>query len=405
MTRESEPSMSDDHGTSDPSMSNPGTSDSTRGAATRRHVLRGAGLAGLASVGALGATTDRPARPHQAKERKGGRPLKIIALEEHFVDPALSKAAEPRLLELSPGFPAAYDAASGLPYCPPIEVLTDLAEGRIADMDANGITMQVLSCLNAQYVPADVAPGLARAANDKAAAAVRANPERFAAFASLPTAAPRAAVAELDRCVNELGFVGTMIFGRTEGEFLDAPRFEPVLARAAALGVPIFLHPGVPPREVTDSNYAGDLPPVVATRLQTSAWGWHDETALHFLHLVHSGVFDRYPGLQIILGHWGEMIPFYLERINEALPQRATKLERSFEEYFRENVYIAPSGLFSQAQLQFCLETVGLERIVFAVDYPYLSNEGALPFFDQARLSQQAKRKIAHENAERLLRL
>lgn len=333
--------------------------------------------------------------------------MKIIALEEHFADPAVSKAAAPAANALSPDFATAYSPASGLPYSPPLEVLTDLAERRIADMDAGGVTMQVLSCLGAQQVPADVAPELVRAANDKSAAAVRAHPDRFAAFASLPTTAPapEAAADELERCVSELGFVGTMIFGRTEGEFLDAPRFEPVLAKAAALDVPIFLHPGVPPRAITESDYSGDLSPVVATRLQTSAWGWHQETAVHFLHLVHSGVLDRYPDLQFILGHWGEMIPFYLERIEESLPQRATGLERSFGEYFRQNVHIAPSGLFNQAQLRFCLDTVGLDRVVFAVDYPFIGNAGVLPFFAQADLSEEAKRKIAHENAERLLRL
>jgi uncharacterized protein len=331
--------------------------------------------------------------------------VKIIALEEHFADPDLSKAGAPAANALSPDFGTAYDPAAGLPYSPSIDILTDLAEKRIADMDAGGITMQVLSCLGAQQVPADLAPQLVHAANNRAAAAVRAYPDRFAAFASLPTTAPQTAADELDRCVSELGFVGTMIFGRTDGEFLDAPRFDPILAKAAALDVPVFLHPGVPPRAVTESNYLGGLSPVVATRLQTSAWGWHQETAVHFLHLVHSGVFDRYPGLQIILGHWGEMIPFYLDRVNEALPQRATKLERSFNEYFRENVYIAPSGLFSQAQLQFCLETVSLARIVFAVDYPFVGNQGVLPFFEQANLPQESKHKIAHKNAERLLRL
>ncbi|EGJ75425.1 putative decarboxylase [Streptomyces sp. Tu6071] len=331
--------------------------------------------------------------------------MKIIALEEHFSDPAVAKAGAARAQALSPGFAASYSPASGLPYSPSPEVLENLAEKRLADMDAGGITMQVLSGLGAQTVPADVAPALVAGSNDKAAAAVRAHPDRFAAFAALPTAAPEAAVAELDRSINELGFVGTLIMGRTEGEFLDAPRFEPILARAAALKVPVFLHPGVPPREITDSNYAAGLPTGIGTRLQTAAWGWHQETAVHFLHLVHSGVLDRYPGLQFILGHWGEMIPFYLDRVDEALPQRATGLDRSFHEYFRENVYLAPSGMWSQAQLRFCLETVPLERIVFAVDYPFIGNEGAVPFLEKAELPEADKRKIAHENAERLLGL
>ncbi|HEV2638729.1 MAG TPA: amidohydrolase family protein [Actinocrinis sp.] len=331
--------------------------------------------------------------------------MKIIGLEEHFADPAVTRAAAPAAAELSPGFAASYGPDSGLNYSPSHETLTDLAEVRLADMDANGITMQVLSCLSAQQVPADVAPDLIRAANDRSAAAVRAHPDRFAAFAALPTTVPAAAADELERCVSDLGFVGTMILGRTDGQFLDEPRFDPILAKAAALNVPVFLHPAPPPPAVTQADYSGDLPPVVATRLQTSAWGWHQETAVHFLHLVHSGVFDRYPDLQFILGHWGEMIPFYLDRIDEALPQRATGLERSFREYFHQNVYIAPSGLFSQAQLQFCLETVPLDRIVFAVDYPFVGNEGAVPFFAKANISEDVKRKIAHENAERLLRL
>ena len=340
-----------------------------------------------------------------AARPEGLSQMKIIALEEHFMDPAVSRAGAPAAAALSPGFAAAYDPAAGLPHSPSAETLADLAEQRIADLDAGGISMLVVWCLGAQLVPAVVAATLVGAANDRSATAVQAHPDRFAAFASLPTTDPRAAVEELDRCVGDLGFVGTMIFGRTEGDFLDAPRFDPILAKAAALDVPLFLHPGVPPREVTEANYAGDLPPVVATRLQTGAWGWHQETAVHFLHLVHSGVFDRYPGLQVILGHWGEMIPFYLDRVEEVLPRRITRLERSFREYFHENVYIAPSGMFSQAQLQFCLQTVPLERIVFAVDYPFISNEGAVQFLEQAEISQEAREKIAHGNAERLLRL
>lgn len=331
--------------------------------------------------------------------------MKIVALEEHYLDPDIAAASAPLARELSPDFAAAYDPRSGLNYSPPVQVLTDLGEGRLADMDANGISMQVLSCLSTQQVPADVAAGLVRKANDRAAAAVREYPGRFAAFAALPTTVPDAAAAELDRCVGDLGFVGTMIMGRTDGEFLDAARFDPILARAAALGVPIYLHPGVPPRVITDASYAGGLPPLVTARLQTSAWGWHQDTAVHFLHMVLSGVFDRYPELQIILGHWGEMIPFYLDRIDEALPQAVTKLDRTFLDYFRQNVYITPSGMFSQAQLQYCAETAAIDRILFSVDYPYIGNDGAAAFLQEARLPQEAKRKIAHENTERLLRL
>lgn len=328
--------------------------------------------------------------------------MKIIALEEHFVYPPLAAAAAPCINELSPHYTATFGPDSGLNYSPSMDVLTDIGEGRLADMDKHGITMQVLSCLFAQLAPADVAPGLVTAANDKAAAAVSAHPDRFAAFAALPTAAPQAAARELERCITELGFVGTLIMGRTQGEFLDAPRFDPILAAAAGLNAPIYLHPGIPPRASTESNYAG-LQPVVSTLFHTVAWGWHQETAVHFLHMMLSGVFDRYPNLQIILGHWGEMVPFYLERLDEALPRKVTKLDRTPADYFRHNVYITPSGMFSQAQLQYCVSLLGVDRILYAVDYPFIRNDGATEFLDNANLPTAAKHQIAHTNTEKLL--
>jgi predicted TIM-barrel fold metal-dependent hydrolase len=330
--------------------------------------------------------------------------VRIITLEEHFIDADLSAASAPTIQELGPYFGAAYSGEGGLNASPSRETLLDVSEQRLADMDKHGITMQVLSCLWAQQAPADVAPDLVRNANDTAAAAVRAHPDRFAAFAALPTAAPEAAARELERCVSELGFVGTLINGRTGNEFLDDPRFDPVLAAAARLRVPIYLHPSLPPVATTESNYGG-LEPVVTARFQTSAWGWHVETATHFIHLVLAGVFDRYPDLQIILGHWGELIPFYLDRIDVMLGPEVTKLRRPFADYFRQNAHITPSGMFNQAQLQFCVETLGVDRILYAVDYPFLSNEGAVPFLDQAQLSDEDKHKIAHGNAEKLLGL
>lgn len=330
--------------------------------------------------------------------------MRIVALEEHFADAAVSTASRPRARELSPDFPAAYDPARGLSYSPAVEVLRDLGEGRLADMDEHGITMQVLSCTTTQQLPADVAVDLVARVNDRAAAAVRAHPDRFAAFAALPTAVPEAAARELRRCVEELGFVGTMIFGRTDDEFLDAPRFAPVLDAVADLDVPLYLHPGAPPRATTDSNYA-DLDPLVTARLQTSAWGWHQETAVHFLHLVLNGVLDRHPALQIVLGHWGEMVPFYLDRLDEALPRALTGLDRTVSQYVHQNVHITPSGMWNQAQLQYCVTTIGVERILFSVDYPFRGNEGATAFLDEADLPAAATTAVAHGNADRLLGL
>jgi predicted TIM-barrel fold metal-dependent hydrolase len=326
--------------------------------------------------------------------------LKVIAIEEHFLDPAIGAATAPAMQELAPGFAAAFIATGDFP---PPEVATGLGERRIADMDASGVDVQVLSAPNAQLLPADAA-GLAGEANDRAAAAIAEYPDRFAAMAALATADPEGAAVELRRCVTELGFVGALITGRTEGEFLDAARFEPLLASAEELEVPLFLHPAVPPASVTAANYAG-LGPVVGTRLQTSAWGWHQETAVHFLRLVMSGALDRHPRLQFILGHWGEMIPFFLDRVDEEMPPRVTDLERSFGEYFRENVYICPSGMFSQAHLRFCLELLPIERILFSVDYPIAPKESPRTFFAEMALPEEEKAKIASGNSERLFGL
>src|SRR5690606_10403247 len=149
-------------------------------------------------------------------------------------------------------------------------------------------SMQILSSLTTTQLPADVAVDLVRATNDKLATAVRQHPDRFAGFAALPTTVPDAAADELERGASELGFVGTLIMGRTEDDFLSAPRFEPILARAAALDVPIYLHPGVPPLTTREENYGG-LSPLVSSRFGTTAWGWHSDTGVHFVHLVLSG--------------------------------------------------------------------------------------------------------------------
>jgi predicted TIM-barrel fold metal-dependent hydrolase len=329
--------------------------------------------------------------------------MKIITIEEHVLNPAVAQASAATAQQLSPYWGAAFSPDSGLPYTPSPQVLSDLDEGRLADMDKHGITMQVLSNLTTQQVPAAVAADLVRSANDNLAAAVRRHPDRFAAFAALPTTVPDAAAAELERCVSDLGFVGTMIMGRTEGEFLSAERFDPILRTAARLGVPIYLHPALPTRVTSADNYEFGLDPIVAARFATAAWGWHNETGIHFLHLVLSGVFDRYPGLQVILGHWGEMIPWFLYRLDEALPRRATNLERTIGDYVRQNSYYTPAGMFTEPHLRFCLDVLGADRMIYSVDYPFVGNDGAVDFLRQSDLPEDTKEDIAHRTAERLL--
>ncbi|MHA6761428.1 amidohydrolase family protein [Streptacidiphilus sp. PAMC 29251] len=332
-----------------------------------------------------------------------GTTTKLITIEEHTLDNAVARAGATRSAEVSPHFGEAYAPDGGLPYSPTAQVLEDLDEGRIADMDAHGIDMQVLSNLTTQYLPREVAPELVRGVNDRLAAACTRHPDRFAAFASVPTTAPEHAPAELRRAVQELGHVGALIHGRTDDEFLSAKRFDPVLRTAAELRVPIYLHPAPPTRGTSAANYEAGLSPVVATRFATAGWGWHNESGIHFLHLVLSGALDRYPDLHFILGHWGEMVPWFLDRLDEALPPKATGLERTIGDYVRQNTYFTPSGMFTEAHLRFCTDVLGTDRMIYSVDYPFVGNDGARQFLENCDLSADAKLDIAHRNAERLL--
>ncbi|WP_166969938.1 amidohydrolase family protein [Brevibacterium atlanticum] len=331
--------------------------------------------------------------------------MRLITIEEHTLYADVARSSSQRAQLVSPHFNEAYAPNAGLSYSPTAEQLEDLDDGRISDMDKHGIDMQVLSNLSTQYLPPEVAPDLVRYVNDRLAAAVRRHPDRFAAFASVPTSAPDAAPAELQRAVEELGHVGALIYGRTEDDFLSAPRFEPLLRTAADLEVPIYLHPAPPTRITSADNYERGLDSAVAARFATAAWGWHNESGIHFLQLVLNGVFDRFPDLQIILGHWGEMVPWFLDRLDEALPRQITGLERTIGDYMRSNAYYTPSGMFTAAHMRFCTDMLGTDRMIYSVDYPFIGNEGARAFLENSELQEDAQHDVAHRNAERLLRL
>jgi uncharacterized protein len=287
-----------------------------------------------------------------------------------------------------------------------VERITDVGDGRIAEMDAAGIDVQVLS-LNApgveQLDPAE-AVALARAENDYLADAVRRHPSRFAGFAVLPTPAPDAAAKELERTIREYGFKGAMVYGHIRGRYLNDPFFWPLLEQADALGVPIYLHPAPPPQPVIDASYGGFAPEVTRV-LATVAWGWHIETATHVLRLIAGGVFDRFPRLQIVIGHCGEGLPFMLPRLDVGLPPALTKLARRPSEYLRENVSYTLSGwTYTTTFLNLLLET-GADRIMFSADYPFLSMGKARTFLEGLPVSPADKERIAHGNAARLLRM
>lgn len=317
--------------------------------------------------------------------------MKIIALEEHMFPRDIIESAG-----LDLGLRAGKRAAQ----------LDELGEGRLRVMDDAGIDIQVLSALGnvVQDLPPAQSVAVSRELNDRMAATVSTYPDRFRAFAALPMTDPAGAVDELTRCVEELGFLGTMIHGQTHGVFLDHPSVRPILANAARLDVPVYLHPAPPPAAVNDAYYSG-LDPEVAACLSTSGWGWHSECAMHVLRMVAAGVFEELPDLKIIVGHMGEGLPFHLDRIEDMLTPVVTGHSLTVAETLRRNLHLTTSGYNSDAPLACALAAFGVDRVLFSVDHPFGNSTRATTYLRSAPVSDGDREKIAHGNAESLLRI
>jgi len=329
--------------------------------------------------------------------------MRVVALEEHFLIPELAARIDPELVAKR-GWPrpGTSQASAG-----PQAKLIDMGPNRLADMDASGIDIQVLSLSGpgADLVEPEQAVPLARAFNDGLGAIIQGNPSRYAGFAHLPLTAPHAAAEELERTVAEFGFKGALVNGLTGGRFLDDPVFEPLLLKAVELGVPIYLHPNHPPEEVRRAYY-GNLPEGLGTMLSIAGWGWHSEVAVHVLRLVLSGALDRHPSLKLIVGHMGEGLPAMMTRFDDVFtPFVKDRLTRSVSSTIRDQVWITTSGIFSTAPFLSALLTFGVDRILFSVDYPYCENRVGRKFLDTLPVSVTDKLKIAHGNADALLRL
>jgi predicted TIM-barrel fold metal-dependent hydrolase len=323
--------------------------------------------------------------------------MRTITVEEHFTSPGfLAGPGKEFITHLRGRGPRGVKMG---------EQLADVGDQRIAEMDAAGIDMQVLSLNSPGVEQAEAAEQLAVSAesNDFLAAAVKKYPTRFAAFAQLPVAVPDKAAEELERRVKQ-GFKGTLINGHTRGRYLDDKFFSPIFERAQALNVPVYLHPTVPPKAVIEASYGG-FSPAVTGMLIGGGWGWHIETAIHLIRMILGGVFDRYPKLQVVIGHLGEGIPFMLPRMNKNLPKEITKLERPLAAYLRENVHYTFGGFNFPATFLDLLLEVGVGRIMFSVDHPYGSMAEARAFLQQTPVSEADRERIAHGNAEKLLGL
>ena len=289
--------------------------------------------------------------------------------------------------------------------------LIDIQDMRLAEMDKHGVEMMILS-LNAPAVQAihDVkrAIAVAREANDVLAEHVRKRPTRFAAFAALPMQDPEAAIAELTRCVKELGFVGALVNGFSQAGapdtalYYDLPQYRPFWRACEQLGVPFYLHPRNPlPNDIR--AYDGH------NWLLGPNWAFHAETAVHALRLIGSGLFDECPNLQIVLGHLGEGIPVYIWRIdgrNGWMKERHRyAAKHGVGHYFRKHFHLTTSGNFSTPALLNAVSEMGADRVMFSVDWPFESVEEACVWFDRAEIDATERAKIGRDNAIKLFKL
>ena len=334
--------------------------------------------------------------------------MRIITVEEHFHHPEVMA----RVQELAgqwPPPPVVSDDGFGRffqGFMPEKDSAEQLGGHRLAHMDRVGIDIQVVShgASSPGRLDHPEAVQLCRRVNDNLAQQISEHPTRFRGFATIPLHDPAAAADEMRRCVNELGFVGTLIMGTCGGLFLDDERFDPVLAAAEEVDLPIYVHPELPPAPVSTAYYAGNWPTAVHFLFSGPAFGWHAEAGIHVLRLILSGALDRHPSLKLLSGHWGEFVAGWLDRLDEAIGW-GTHLDRTVSEYYREHVWATPSGMYSQNQLQFILAEIGAERIIYSEDFPYIIRDNVSDFLEQAELTDDQRTAIAHRNAENVMRI
>ena len=320
--------------------------------------------------------------------------MKLIAIEVHFLTKEV-KAAWQKNADKD-------DPTHKLHFGEIEKRLEDMGSARLQLMDETGIDVQVLSLTSPSlHNLGSESIGLAIQTNDYVAGIVQQTPDRFQGFAALPMFSQKDAAKELERSVKALGLKGAMLCGRTREKNFDHQDYWELFACAEALGVPLFIHPQIPQKAVRDVYYSG-FDDLTDLAFSTFGLGWHYEAGIQFVRLVLAGVFDRFPKLQIILGHWGEVILFYTERL--ASLNKVTKLERPFIDYIRQNLYVTASGMYSHTYLQRSVEIIGTDRILFSADYPYQYRPGrdARNFLEATTLSKEDKEKFAFANWERL---
>lgn len=333
--------------------------------------------------------------------------MKIITVEEHFesakitqeINQAVGKAAMPNV------------SKEMLHYMqttlPTPEIMQDVTKERIAFMDKYEIDQQILSYGNSspQNFDPKVAVKLCQDANNELAKAIKTNPTRFAGLAVLPVGDPTAAATELKRAVTELHLNGVLLKGNYQNKYFDDSFFFPIFEMASKLDVPVYFHPSFIDPSVTQHYFASDNWSDVVTGILSSAgYGWHMDVGIQVIRMMASGIFDKLPNLKLVSGHWGELVPMFLERLDDEL-DAYDGLKKSFSDYYRNNVYITPSGILSKPQLNFLLAEMGPEHLVYSIDYPYKQPENARTFLDHTDLTPDQLEAFAHGNAEQIFHL
>lgn len=331
--------------------------------------------------------------------------MKIIALEEHLGNQTLNAATKDLIASAYPYYetflkPNPADA-------PSIPDLIEAGERRVKELDAAGIDMEVLSYTDpTQWLTGAEGMATAKSANDTLADCVKEYPDRFRAFATLCLDNPTAAADELRRTVKELGFVGWLISGRPQkgNVYLDDRMYDPLWQALTELDLPVYIHPNYTGADVCKAYYSG-LGDQIDTVLSAYGFGWHIEAGMQVVRMILSGVFDRYPTLKVISGHWGETIPYFLPRMDQMMSPAVTGLAETFSTYFKRNIWVTPSGIYDNNDLEYCVGKLGIDRLLFSTDFPYIPLKGARDFIENSSLSDADKQKFASQNAEKLLHI
>lgn len=383
----------------------------------RRSVLRN--LSTFAAASTLPPfLTDGISSPNSVPGVKSKPRLRKIATEEAFTIPEIAEAIRSvvrqggpnldllllkQLYEVPNVLPAQADsnqvanrdrAAKDM-----LPKLLDFEKARLDTMDTHGVDMHILSLVmpGVQLFERMQAMELAQLANDRLSEVIQRHPDRFAGLASFAPQDPNAAAKEMERAITVLKLNGFIVNSHTGNAYLDDPQFLPLLEAAEALGVPLYIHPRAP----SDGMAA----PFRDYRLEGAVWGYGIETGTHILRLVFGGVFDRFPKLQVVIGHMGEALPFWLGRLDfmGAPGARAGRKNQLLpSEYFKRNITITTSGVEDPLALRYCIDKIGADRIMWAIDYPFQPTAASVAFIESASISEVDREKIAYRNAERI---